>query len=93
MKIDPDWVGRERAALDVAISEIMRPEPPLTLEAALRSWASRQISGTITAALGTDAAGRVMRRTSVADIVITGADGLQERLTTAVTVERRRISP
>lgn len=85
--VDPDFVRRERAESDVVVAEIMGE--PKTLEAALQARASEQITGTIATNLVTDAGGRVIRRTTVINLVTADAMGVVEHMTSTQTVERR----
>lgn len=87
-QIDIASLRLERAENDVAVAEIMGPEP-LTLEAALERRADEQIEGGLHVTLTTDSRGRVVQRTTVATTLITEADGSKERSTTTTRVERR----
>lgn len=86
---DPEAVRRERAEADVAVGEITGE--PMTFETALKARSDEQVSGTISVRLVTDRLGRVTRRTTITN-GITEADGVAERTTATVTVERRLLT-
>jgi len=90
MPVDPDAVRRVRAESDVVAGEILHK--PVTLDAALRARASETVSGTISVAFETDAAGSLRRRTKVTKLDIKDPDGGSETETVTETLERRLIS-
>jgi len=83
-------VRRARAEADVAAGEILRK--PVTLDAALRARSGETVSGTISVAFETDAAGNLRRRTKVTKLEIKGPGGGSETETVTETLERRLIS-
>lgn len=91
-QMDPEAMRRERAETDVAVAQMVG-EPKRTLEDALQARAAERYEGTVTSRYESDAAGRVIGRTVVADLQITEADGSVERGTTTTTIERRRVTP
>jgi hypothetical protein len=89
MPIDPEFVRRGLAEADVALGEIM--QEPVTLEAALAKRAKESVAGTISTTFETDAAGKVLRRTTVTKMQRVSADGVTETKTATDTIERRRL--
>lgn len=85
--IDPEWVRREQAQADVVVGEISGE--PLSLEEALSTHASEQITGTITITFEADTAGDIQRRTKVAKVEIRTSDGVVETRRLTETVERQ----
>jgi len=90
MEIDPNAVRRARAESDVVVGEIRRK--PKTMDVALRERVKETVSGTISVAFQTDAAGNVRRRTKVTKLDIKLPDGGSETETVTETLERRLIS-
>jgi hypothetical protein len=90
MEIDPNAVRRARAESDVMVGEIMRK--PKTTDAALRERVKETVSGTISVAFQTDAAGTVRRRTKVTKLDIKLPDGGSETEAVTEALERRLIS-
>lgn len=90
-QIDPEAVRRERAEADVNVAQ-MTGETAVTLATALKARESEQYSGTISSRYEIDAEGRVIGHTIISELQITEADGSGERITTATTIERRRVT-
>ncbi|MDP1911797.1 hypothetical protein [Brevundimonas sp.] len=86
--VDPIFIRRERAETDLVVAEITG-DRSLTLEAALEAREAEQVTGTITTTLTTDNRGRVVSRTTIADLTTTDAEGGVERSTSTQRVERR----
>lgn len=90
MQIDAEAFRQERAKADVTLGEIM--QSPVTLEAALAARARERLSGTIEVTIDTDLGGKPFRRTSVAKLEIIEPDGVTQKETRTVTVERRPVA-
>jgi hypothetical protein len=90
MLVDPELLCRQRAEADVAAAE-MTGQGPLTIEAAAAAHATESISGTITVQVETDAAGRLVRRTTNTQTEVANAGGI-ERTSTTETVRWRLIA-
>jgi hypothetical protein len=86
LEVDPDFVHRQMAQVDVALGELMRK--PVTLEAALGKRSKERVSGTISVSLETGADGKVRRRTRVTKVTTVGVDGVSETRTETQTLER-----
>lgn len=90
MPVNPDVVRHTRAESDVAVGEINHK--PVSLDEALRERAKEIVSGTISVAFETDAAGNVRRRTKVTKLTTTGSNGWSGTQTATETLERRLVS-
>jgi hypothetical protein len=91
MAIDPEAIRREQAAGEAAVTEIVGDRPEL--RAFREGRRPRQISGTIRLRFESDAAGRRLRRTKVAEVTIGRADGVTEHRTVTETTEWRLVPP
>jgi len=91
MAIDAEKVRRDRAQADVVLGEVMRK--PVTLESALKTHATDDVSGTIAVSFEIDSQGRVRRQTKVTTVNVKEQAGRLETRTVTQTLVRRRLSP
>jgi len=85
---DAAKVRRDRAQSDVVLGEVSRK--PVTLETALRAHAADQVTGSITIAFETDAAGVTVARTKTVKLRIKPSTGAAEESETIETLRRDR---
>jgi hypothetical protein len=91
LELDPDAVRRARAESDVVVGEIMGK--PVSFDDALAVRAKEEVAGTVTLKLETDAAGMVLRETTITRTTTTPPGGPTETETATRTLERRRVTP
>jgi hypothetical protein len=91
LAVDPERVRREEAESDVVVAQVTK-QPAVTVDAALHTRAAESISGTISIAFETDAAGNVLRRTKVTKTEIKKPGGPSKTQTVTETTERRLTS-
>lgn len=90
MKVDPDAMRRERAESDLIVAKIYG-RGVSTLEEALQNRSQDRYSGTIVTEFETDAAGRVVRKTTVVQVETEFPDQTVESRMTIQTVLREPV--
>ncbi len=90
MKVDPDAMRRERAESDLIVAKITG-RGASTLEEALQNRSQDRYSGTIVTEFETDAAGRVVRKTTVVQVETESPDQSAESRLTIQTVLREPV--
>ena len=90
MEVDPEIVRRQRAEWDVVVAQMIG-RGASTLEEALQTRSRDRVSGTIVTEFETDAAGRVIRKTTVVRIETQLPDQIVDSRTTIQTVLREMV--
>ena len=89
-EVDPDFMRRQRAEADLVVAEIMGDTVP-TLDAAIQMRSLDRYSGSIVTEFETDAAGRVVRKTTVTEVMAEFPDRTVEHETTTQIVRREMV--
>lgn len=89
LEVDPEFVRRAAAEVDVVVAEIYGRT--LSLEDAQLQHAADKVSGTMVVTFETDASGQVKLRKTVTTIETVDRKGQKETRKTTETVERQRV--